>query len=96
MGIGSNDYFIGRQRMGRNKNETTERLVDFVQAYATSYLVCGEDAGERDANPGGTVVEFIEQFVEGLLEEISVEHELSLGLVPDRGNGAGRRAQSAQ
>jgi hypothetical protein len=38
----------------------------------------GEDAGEGDANPGGAVVEFVEELVERFLEQIGGEAELSL------------------
>ena len=37
-----------------------------------------EDACEGDANPGGTIVEFVEELVEGFFEEVGVEQELSL------------------
>ena len=38
----------------------------------------GEDSCERNADPGGTVVEFVEEFVEGFFEEVGVEEELEL------------------
>ncbi len=37
-----------------------------------------EDAGEGDANPHGTVVEFVEEFVERFLQQMGDEAELSL------------------
>ena len=37
-----------------------------------------EDAGEGDANPRGAVVEFVEELVEGFLEQVGDEAELSL------------------
>jgi hypothetical protein len=45
----------------------------------------GEDAGERDANPGGAVVEFVEELVERFLEQIGGEAELSLLRARDEG-----------
>ena len=38
----------------------------------------GEDTGERDADPGGAIVEFVEEFIEGLFEQVSVEQAVGL------------------
>ena len=53
----------------------------------------GEDADEWDADPGGAVVEFVEELVERFFEEIGVEQELGLRGLRDeigvcRGDGA--------
>ena len=38
----------------------------------------GEDAGQRDADPGGTIVEFVEQLVECLFQQVGVEQAIGL------------------
>jgi hypothetical protein len=43
------------------------------QTKGDALLPKSEDSCERDANPCGTVIEFVEQLVEGLLEEIGIE-----------------------
>ena len=50
-----------------------------------------EDTGERDADPGGAVIELVEEFIEGLFEQIGVEQAIRLqGLWSEmRRRGAG-------
>ena len=37
-----------------------------------------ENARQRNADPRGTIVEFVEKLIEGLLEEIGAEQELRM------------------
>src|SRR5258707_15678181 len=58
----------------------------YFRAYVSISLVRErEDAGEGDANPHGTVVEFVEEFVERFLQQMGDEAELSLLRLRDQG-----------
>ena len=62
-------------------SSTSVRLGRNDTSYIDVYFAAsrqGEDAGQGDANPGGAVVEFVEQLVEGFLEQIGDETDLSL------------------
>src|SRR5258705_4149557 len=57
----------------------------YFRAYMSISLVRErEDAGEGDANPHRAVVEFVEEFVEGFLQQIGGEAELSLARLRDQ------------
>ena len=49
----------------------------------------GQNACERNTAPGGAIVEFVEQLVKGLLQEVSIEQKLRLlGPRDERGSVA--------
>ena len=49
----------------------------------------GEDANERDADPGGAIVELIEELVEGLFKQVGGEEGLSELRLGDEGGAGG-------
>src|SRR5258708_846137 len=68
-------------RSGRNDNQKGRGQIGYVMPLVAKR----EDAGERDANPRGAVVEFVEQLVERLLQKIGVQTQLSLLPLRDEG-----------